>query len=250
MDLQYAAGVRSEGVGVVPQVRPVGGADLAQRRAGGLDQVRQPEAGTDLDQFTAAHDHVPAGGEGRGGQHQRGSPVVDHQRVLGSGTGGEQCSPGAGAAAGAAAGCQVELHVDVAAGCDECFNRAGRKRGAAEVGMDDYACCVEHRSQGCRRACSDGGQQDRFHLVGSELTAPRLLLGVAGRVRGRRLRSAVSGPPPTAGSASRSSVRGIRRRGSTCVHSRSSFRGPGCRWLAEADGNRTRQAEILEPHRF
>ncbi len=29
------------------------------------------------------------------------------------------------------------------------------------------------------------------------------------------------------------------------VHCRSSFRGLGCRWLAEADGNRTRQAEIL-----
>ena len=29
------------------------------------------------------------------------------------------------------------------------------------------------------------------------------------------------------------------------VHSPSSFRGTACRWLAEADGNRTRQAEML-----
>ncbi len=104
VDLEYAAGDRSEGAGVVPQVGPVGGAHLAQRCARRFDQVRQPEAGTDLNQFPAAHHHLPAGGEGCGGQHQRRSPVVDHQCVLGGGTRGEQCSPGPGAAAGAAAG--------------------------------------------------------------------------------------------------------------------------------------------------
>ena len=113
------------------------------------------------------------------------------------------------------AGGQVEFDVDVAAGCDQCLDGGRGQRGAAEVGVDDDAGCVEHRAQGCRRAGGDGGQQGRLDLAGGEVTAPRLLLGVPDEVADHRARSSAVRAARTAGSASRSSVRGIRRRGST-----------------------------------
>ena len=244
MDLEYAAGGRADGAGIVPQVRPVGRAHLVQCCACRFDQVRQPEAGADLNEFPAAHHHLPAGGERCSGQHQRGSSVVDHQRILCGGTGGEQGSAGTGAPVGAAAGFQIELHVHITAGCDKSFNRTRRKRCATEVGVDDDAGCVEHRAQGCRRARCDGGQKGRFHLAWSELTAPRLLLGLPDEFAQNAPTQAL---PGCADGGQCQQIIGARDQAARIdlVHSPSSFRGITRRWLAEADGNRTRQAEIL-----
>ena len=110
--------------------------------------------------------------------------------------------------------------------------------------MDDYAGCVEHRAQGGRRACSDGGQQGLFHLAGIEFTAPRLLLGLPDEFADEPCTQAF---PGRADGRQRQQIVGTRNQaaGIDLVHSPSSFRGIACRWLAEADGNRTRQAEIL-----
>lgn len=90
--------------------------------------------------------------------------------------------------------------------------------------MDDDAGCVEHRAQGCRRTRSNGGQQGGFHLAGSELTAPRLLLGLPDEFADNASAQAL---PGLADGRQGQQIIGPRNQaaGINLVHSPSSFRG-------------------------
>src|SRR5699024_2956128 len=116
VDAQHGTGVRAEGASVVGQVGAVGGAHLADPCTGGGDQIGQAEAGTDLDQLSAADDDLPAAAQGGGRQEQGGGAVVDDQGVLRLWAGREQGGPGAGPTAGPGSRPQVELDVGVPAG--------------------------------------------------------------------------------------------------------------------------------------
>jgi len=109
-----SSGLRADGRPVVGRGRPVGGAHLAQPRAGGLQQLGQPEAIPDLDQLAPADHDLPARGERGRGQHQRCRVVVHHRDGLRRGHRGGERGQGAAAAAAALARREVELHVGAA----------------------------------------------------------------------------------------------------------------------------------------
>ena len=175
MHLEDEAGVGADRVGVVAQMRAVGGADLADAGAGGRHQLGQPEAVADLDQFSAADDHLPAGGERHRRQQQRGGVVVDDVHGLGGGDRGGQCGQRAPAAAGPAAGREVELDVGGAAGGGHGVDRSPRQRGPAQVGVHDHAGRVDdgpQRGRARRQRC-DGVVGD---LLGVDLPGAGTLL--------------------------------------------------------------------------
>ena len=167
--LQDAAGVRADGVGVVREVGAVGGPDLAQARPGAGDEVRQPEAVTDLHHLPPAHDHLAAGGQRRRSQHQRRGAVVHREHVLGVGHRRPQCRQGPSSAAGPGAVGHVELHVDVARGHGQGLDRRRRQRCPTQVGVQDDPGRVEHRAQ---RGAAGGQRGDgvRHQLLGLEVT--------------------------------------------------------------------------------
>jgi hypothetical protein len=113
MDLEQAAGPLSDRGLVIAQVRAVGGAHFPQAGTGGFDQFGKPEARADFDELPAADDHLSGAGQDGGGQQQGGRPVVHGQRILGSGTGAQQCLTRAGPAFGARPGRQVHFDVDI-----------------------------------------------------------------------------------------------------------------------------------------
>ena len=166
--------------------------DLAQPGAGGRDQVGQPETGADLDQLAAADDHLAAGGQRRGGQHQSRRAVVDDQRVLGRRARGEHRSPGASTPAlGPGAGGQVELDVDVPARGDQ---RRHRGLATAARGRD---WCAPRRPV----AFSTGRRPIRPRAASSVTTVDATLVRTrdrrGGRVPARRGRSRGRRPVPS-----------------------------------------------------
>jgi hypothetical protein len=172
----------SDGRGHVRDPGPVGGADLAELRATGRDHVRDPERTTDLDELTAADDHLPTGRQRGERQQHGGGVVVDDQcglrarEVTDQGVDPRQSSTSAPG---------VELELEVAApGCTHRgrhgFGRPGR---APEVGVHHHAGGVDHRpeatvhqgaragfhtfdhvGQGAQRAICDPGAQHSEHL--------------------------------------------------------------------------------------
>ena len=89
MHLEYRPGVLPQGLLIVRQVSSVRRANLTQAGGRGLDELRQTEARTNLNKFATGNDDLLAGGQGSGRQQQRGCSIVNHQRVLRAGTGGQ-----------------------------------------------------------------------------------------------------------------------------------------------------------------
>ena len=72
VDPQDRSRRRSDGGDVIADPGPVGGPDLDQRGPRLGKDLGDPEGAADLDQLTAARDHLAAGGEsGQGEQHAR-----------------------------------------------------------------------------------------------------------------------------------------------------------------------------------
>ena len=144
-------------------MRAVGGADLDEFGARGRHDVRNTEAAADLDELTTAHDDLFA--RGMGGKHQqhRGGIVVDDQRILGTGERADQLRSVL-LARPTRAGVHAVLERAVAA-CDlgHGLCRGLRKRGAAQVGMDDHTRGVDGgtqtRQRGAMRTPLDGRGQ-------------------------------------------------------------------------------------------
>ena len=78
-------GVGPDGCVVVGGARAVRRADLDEARTGLREHVGDPEPVADLDQLAARDDRLPAGGECRQREEQRGGVVVDDHGVLGAG---------------------------------------------------------------------------------------------------------------------------------------------------------------------
>ena len=256
VDAQHAAGPLPQRPRVVGQVGAVGGADLVEAGAGGGDEVREPEAGPDLDELAAADDHLAGAGQRGGGEQERRGAVVDHQGVLRLRAGGEQGRAGAGAASRPGSRAQVELDVGVSGcGLDGATRRCGQ-RCPAEVGVHDDPGGVEHRPQGGCGPAADRGEDLVEHLLGRDLPASCPVLRGADDVPHHTLAQAVARPPDL-----RLGEQVIGARNATARVGRGvgSLRGLGHRNLlgpcrrprgadaqvAEADGNRTRQTEML-----
>ena len=157
--------------GVVGDAGPVGGADLAQDRAGLGHDVRDTKTAADLHQLTARDDDFTAGGQRRQREERRRGVVVHDHRGLGAGQAAEESlgvrvppSPGSCG--------EVVFEVGVA-GCELGDARRGHpgERRPAEVGVNDDAGGVD---DGDERRCVRRGQasldlalQDRRDLVGA-----------------------------------------------------------------------------------
>jgi hypothetical protein len=110
--LEDHCGVLADGCGVVLAPDAVGGAHLAQAGPGRGEQLGDPEAVADLDEFAAGDDDLPPSPrEGRRHQRERRGTVVGQVCGAGAGDGGQQrldrCPPTGPAVAGG----EVELHV-------------------------------------------------------------------------------------------------------------------------------------------
>ena len=125
---------------VVGQPGPVGRADLAEPRAGDLEDLGQPEAAADLDELPARDDHLAAGGQRAQGQDGRRGVVVDDGRRLGAGQPAEQRRRRRRSGSPRSPRSQVELEVAVAPGhLGDRLDRLGRQRGPAEPGVEQDA---------------------------------------------------------------------------------------------------------------
>ncbi len=68
MHLQHETGLGPDRLGIVPHAGAVGGADFAQPRTGGRQQLGDAEAVADFDEFAAAEHDFLARGQREGGQ--------------------------------------------------------------------------------------------------------------------------------------------------------------------------------------
>ena len=87
MHLEHEAGARPDRRLVVGEGRAVRRPDLDKARAGGRQQVRQPEAVADLDELTPADDDVLALRQRRCSEDECRCAVVDDVHRLGVGHG-------------------------------------------------------------------------------------------------------------------------------------------------------------------
>ena len=109
--------------------------------------------------------------------------------------------------------------------------------------MDDDAGCVEHRAQGCGRTRATAASRAGSTWPGA--SSPRRAWSWVCRTSSRITRPLRRVPAAPDG-RQRQQIVGARNQAARVdlVHSPSSS-AVARRWLAEADGNRTRQAEIL-----
>jgi hypothetical protein len=128
-------------------VRPVGRAHFHQPRAALPQHIGNAEPAADLDELPARDDHLAAACQRRERQQDRARVVVDHQRGLRAGQLTQQRFR-MDVARAAAARLQVVFEVAVARG--DAVHRGGARRlaqrRAAQVGVDDDARRVDHRS--------------------------------------------------------------------------------------------------------
>ena len=115
VNLEEQGRVRSDGLGVVAQVRPVGGAHLAQAGPAAQHDVGDAELAADLDQLSPRHHHLAAAGQRLQGEQDGGGVVVDDERVLGARQAPEEPLH-VGVARAALLGGEIELQVAVGGG--------------------------------------------------------------------------------------------------------------------------------------
>ena len=168
---------------VIVDARAVGGADLAQRRAGARHDLGDAEAIADFDQLAARDYHLAARRQFVERQQQRRGIIVD-------GNGGRaqqplQQRPGVDIALAALAGCKIVFQVGVA-GLE---GKRGQRR-ASQVGVEHHAGGVDDAPQ---RRPGDGVESP-FHAGSYGWPRRHARPGY----RGVRPRSrAGSRPPPT-----------------------------------------------------
>jgi hypothetical protein len=148
--LEDEPGLGADRLRVVVQGGPVGGADLAQPRPAGGQQVRDAEAVADLDQLPPAHDDLAARGQGERTQQQGRGVVVHHvhRSRVGHGRGeqGERAAP----TPGPRTSDEIEFDICRLSRDRERLHRRPRQRRPAEVRVDDDAGRVDHALQAGR----------------------------------------------------------------------------------------------------
>ena len=215
--LQQGGGLRRHGVAVVAGVGAVGRADLHQRRAGLAHDVGDAEAAADLDGLAARDDDLSAVGDAGEREQQRRRVVVDHQRSLGAGEGGDETLDAAVAGAPRAL-VDVVLEVGVAlGGAGDGGLCIVAERGAAQVGVDDDAGGVDDGRgrgspegvRGRRHGLServDGGRGAAAGDGGScavELASDEVRDRLAGKRRQQPLQPRMAQEPVHAGQAAK-----------------------------------------------
>ena len=158
--LEQQRRARVERLGVVLEMRAVGGADLQQPAAALHDDVRHAEAVADLDQLAARHRHLLAVREGVEGEIDGGGVVVDHGRGLGAGQPAQQIFDQRVTIA-APAGIEVVFEIHRGSRLHHRRNRLGRQRRAPEVGVQQRAGEVDHR---LHARCAPGRDRRRDFL--------------------------------------------------------------------------------------
>ena len=154
MHAQQQPGLFVDGALVVGDAGAVGGAHLAQRGVRLRHHVGDAERPADFDQFAARDDHFAAFRQGVERQQHGGGVVVDDD-------GGDR-GPRAiilrqqlakqtvdvDVALTTLAGCEIELQIGIAgSGLANVIQGVLRQRSASEIGVQDHAGGVDHRTQ-------------------------------------------------------------------------------------------------------
>ena len=163
MDLKDHRRIGRDGTLVVDQMRAVGGPDLDELGTRGLHDVGDTEAAADLDKLATADYDLFARGMGCQHQQHRSGVVVDHERVLGTGERADQLR-GVLLARSARTGVDAVLERAIPArNLGQGLCRRLRKRGTAQIGMDDHTRGVDGGAQarqcGAMRTPLDGRGQ-------------------------------------------------------------------------------------------
>ena len=148
VNFQQGRGIIRDRVLVIPDIGPVGGAHVHQGSAALLENVRDPEAPSDLHGFAPGDDDLFAHRQSRQTQKQGGCVVVHCQGRFGSGYLLQQrlevSLPGA-----TAAGAQVHFQIGVASGgLGHGIDGRLAQRGPPQVCVDDYPGGVDHLARG------------------------------------------------------------------------------------------------------
>src|SRR5208283_921530 len=159
-----------DGVFIVGQARAVRRAHLAQDRAALLHDFRDAKAIADFDQFAARDDDFAASRQGRERQQHGRRAIVHHNGRFRAGQALDQARR-VYVAFSACPGLQIVFQIGVLRGrAAKLLYHLGGKRGAAEIGVQNYARSVDHRLQGLcefllysiRNALFDGGGVQNF----------------------------------------------------------------------------------------
>ena len=147
VDLQQQRRVGGDRLGVIAQVRAIGGPHLAQYGPAAPHDVRDAELAADLDQLAARDDDFLAVRQRLERQQHGGGVVVDDQRVLGAGEPAQQRLHMAVARA-ALLGGDVHLEVRVrGADRQHPLQRQRAQQRAPQVGVQHHAGGVDDRSE-------------------------------------------------------------------------------------------------------
>ena len=168
---------------IVAGVGPVRGADLDQPRPRLAQDVRYPESTANFDGLSPRKPRPPSGRHCRQHQkHRRGTVIHDQRRLCPS---QRAQQPGDLAhAATALVALPLDLQRDRVGGrLAHRLGRLGAHRRATEIGVDDDAGGIEHRSQPRPLQCSEGVEDASLdlwpvqRLAGEELLAHLVQLG-------------------------------------------------------------------------
>ncbi len=188
VDLEDHAGLGTDGADVVLEVGAVGGAHLAQHRAGAAQDVRDPELAADLDQLAARDDDFLSAGQALEREQHRGGAVVDDEGGLRAGEPPQQALDVRVARAALLPG---HVHLEIRVGPRHLVQpllREGGEQRAAEVGVQHDAGRVDHGGER-----EDAAPGERGHDPGAE----------GGRVRGGAARLQEAAPLRVQGLAHR-----------------------------------------------
>ena len=213
VDLQIGAGLFIRRGRIVAGVGPVRGADLDQTRPGLAHHVRDAESTANLNGFSARDHDLLTGRHRRQHQKHRRGAVVHDQRRFCAGQHAQQPGDLAHAAAALVA-LRLDLQRDRVGGrLAHRLGRLGAHRRPTEIGVDDDAGGIEHRSQPRPLQRTDGLDDAPLDLGSVECLAAEqrlahlLELGRATRVSA----SSVSALPSRLASATIAETGGIAR---------------------------------------
>ena len=152
VDLHQQRGVGIDGALVVLRMGAVGGADFDHARARARHHVGHAEGAADLDQFAARDDDFALARQRGNAEQHGGRIVVDDSGGLRAGDGAQQVFDERIAVAPTARGQVVFEVVGRGHHQKQALQRRIGQHGATEVGVDDRAGQVQHRTHARREA--------------------------------------------------------------------------------------------------
>ena len=148
MHAQKQTGLLIDCIFVIGDARAVGGAHLAKYRAALLHDFRDAKAVANFNQFAARHDHFAATSQGRKGDKNSGSAVVDHNGGFRAGQSLDE-SREVNVALTACSGGEVVFQVGIMrGGLPQFFDCCGSEGSASKIGVQDHPGGVDDRAEG------------------------------------------------------------------------------------------------------